>query len=237
MLLYIEGTLSPQEIRDQLSIPGSRFEKALIQYLEGSHVGEFHQANMATMESICGPRVKHPVPKVTVLGELKESTKTATIDQKAALSMPEPPPADCQADEDCGSCKRCAALATWWDRFWTRTNELVYLVNVHVHRRAHAETRCVNKEGVCMARFPRELVPESVVDHADGSLKVKKLEENMNNVTPLVTYCCGCNTDVTSLMSGTAIKAIIAYISDYVSKTSLKSYQVFSSMYDVLHEK
>jgi hypothetical protein len=128
--------------------------------------------------------------------------------------------------------------------------------NVHTHYRAYEPTAkerrakvkkgakvkytgskgCLNKEGVCMARFPRETFPKSVVDYADGSLNVKKLESQINNVTPMLTYCVRCNSDVASLLSGTAIKAIIAYVSDYISKVSLKSYQVFSAMYDVLHE-
>jgi len=43
-----------------------------------------------------------------------------------------------------------------------------------------------------------------------------------------------CNTDVTSLLSGTSIKAVVAYISDYVTKASLKIYHIFSTVKDVL---
>jgi hypothetical protein len=45
-----------------------------------------------------------------------------------------------------------------------------------------------------------------------------------------------CNTDVTSLSSGTLIKAIVSYISDYVTKPALKTHQIFSSMYDVFEK-
>ncbi|KAJ7717721.1 hypothetical protein B0H16DRAFT_1337936, partial [Mycena metata] len=34
-------------------------------------------------------------------------------------------------------------------------------------------------------------------------------------------------------MSGTAVKAVIAYVSDYISKVSLKSYQLFASVFQV----
>jgi hypothetical protein len=37
-----------------------------------------------------------------------------------------------------------------------------------------------------------------------------------------VTYLICSNTDVTGLLSGTAIKAIVAYVSDYISKPALK---------------
>ena len=52
----------------------------------------------------------------------------------------------------------------------------------------------------------------------------------MNTFTTLVSYLFRCNTDVTSLLSGTAVKAVVAYISDYISKTPLKTYVVFDTI-------
>jgi hypothetical protein len=39
------------------------------------------------------------------------------------------------------------------------------------------------------------------------------------------------------MLSGTAIKAVVAYISDYVSKISLKSYQMFASLHQVFEKE
>ncbi|KAJ7867320.1 hypothetical protein B0H13DRAFT_1636202 [Mycena leptocephala] len=39
------------------------------------------------------------------------------------------------------------------------------------------------------------------------------------------------------MLSGTAVKAAVSYVSDYISKLSLKSYQLFASMYDVFHKE
>ncbi|KAH7905610.1 hypothetical protein BJ138DRAFT_1017478, partial [Hygrophoropsis aurantiaca] len=55
----------------------------------------------------------------------------------------------------------------------------------------------------------------------------------LNSFTDLVTFLFRCNTDVTSLLSGTAIKAVIAYISDYISKPSLRTYVVFDTIKSV----
>ena len=63
-----------------------------------------------------------------------------------------------------------------------------------------------------------------------GYLTLKKGESMMNTFTYLVTYLFWCNTDVTSLLSGTAVKAVVAYISDYISKTPLKTYVVFDTI-------
>jgi len=66
-----------------------------------------------------------------------------------------------------------------------------------------------------------------MVDPKTGALNLKKGKAWMNTVTPLLTYLLQCNTDVTSLLSGTAIKAIIAYVSDYITKPGLKTYSIF----------
>ncbi|KAK0197646.1 hypothetical protein F5146DRAFT_920688 [Armillaria mellea] len=56
---------------------------------------------------------------------------------------------------------------------------------------------------------------------------MKKREPWINTFTPLLTYLLRCNTDVTSLRSGTAIKAVLIYVSDYITKPSLKTHVFF----------
>ncbi|KAJ7306337.1 hypothetical protein DFH08DRAFT_720832, partial [Mycena albidolilacea] len=63
---------------------------------------------------------------------------------------------------------------------------------------------------------------------------IKKLEPMINTITPDLTYLLRCNTDVTSLLSGTSIKAVVAYVSDYITKSSLKIYHMFDSVNSVL---
>ena len=49
----------------------------------------------------------------------------------------------------------------------------------------------------------------------------------------LLTYLLRSNSDVTSLLSGTTIKAIVAYIFDYVTKPGLKTYSIFDTITSV----
>ncbi|PBK92376.1 hypothetical protein ARMGADRAFT_881258, partial [Armillaria gallica] len=62
---------------------------------------------------------------------------------------------------------------------------------------------------------------------------LRKLEAWINTFTPLLTYLFQCNTDVTSLRSGTAIKAVISYVSDYVTKPALKTHVIFEAIRSV----
>lgn len=94
---------------------------------------------------------------------------------------------------------------------------------------------CINKQGKCKARFPRLRFEQTEVDPITGALNVKKGEVWINFFTPLVTFLLRCNTDITSLLSGTAIKAIVAYISDYVTKPGLKTYVIFDAIRQVFN--
>lgn len=62
---------------------------------------------------------------------------------------------------------------------------------------------------------------------------MKKLESMLNTISPCLTYIFRCNTDVTSLLSGTSIKAVISYVTDYIAKPTLKTYQIFATAYNV----
>ena len=90
-----------------------------------------------------------------------------------------------------------------------------------------------NKWGKCKAHFPQPILQQTEVDLKTGALNTKKGEPSMNTVTPAVTYLLRCNTDITSLLSGTVIKAVVAYVSDYISKTSLKTHVVFDTIISI----
>ncbi len=60
-----------------------------------------------------------------------------------------------------------------------------------------------------------------------GHIDMKKRELWINTFMPLLTYLLRCNTDVTLLRSSTAIKAVLIYISNYITKPSLKMHVFF----------
>ncbi|KAF4618021.1 hypothetical protein D9613_012865 [Agrocybe pediades] len=97
----------------------------------------------------------------------------------------------------------------------------------------YGQKGCLNKDGVCTARFPRDVRDATQISEEDGHIYMKKLKSMINTFTPALSFVTRCNTDVSSLLSGTSIKAIISYVTDYVTKPALKTYQVFSSTYDV----
>ncbi|TDL15794.1 hypothetical protein BD410DRAFT_679666, partial [Rickenella mellea] len=124
-------------------------------------------------------------------------------------------------------CKNCAERETWWERFQNIVDDLLLKSNVHTCRR----TSCLkNKYGTCKARFPRNVYEETMIDPETGSIELKHGEAQLNTFTSLLTYLIRCNSDVTSLLSGTAIKAVISYVTDYITKSPLKTHTIFDAV-------
>ena len=74
------------------------------------------------------------------------------------------------------------------------------------------------------------------MDQATGTLNMKKLKPWINTISPVVSYLFRCNTDVTNLRSGTALKGVILYISDYITKVSLKTHTIFDVIQSVYRD-
>ncbi|KAJ7784230.1 hypothetical protein B0H16DRAFT_1296471 [Mycena metata] len=150
------------------------------------------------------------------------------------------------------NCTECQKLQRWWDSYEHEVDDLLLRSNVHKCRdslqdkedeaskrdwrnlrpkprkRTYHERRgCLSKTGICKARFPREIFT------CNGHINIKKREPILNTFSRVLTYFLRSNTDVTSLLSGTAVKAVVSYVSDYISKLGLKTYQAFASVFDV----
>jgi len=205
MLLWIIAALTPQEIRERLLSEDSEFRKELIQYLEDVMSGEFDGETMSTMKD----KVDH-LPHT-------DPTK----------SIPTPPGMACACS---GSCISESCHEQWQEHFRTVTNEILYRSNRHSCRIGGCKA---HPNALCKARFPRSCFEETTVDDK-GHVEVKHHEAWLNTFCCLLSYLIRCNSDVTSLLSGTSIKAIIAYITDYITKTPLKSHVMFDIIQGVL---
>ena len=193
--------------------------------------------------------------KNSVQDSTEETTQVLPNYEDPTQTLPSPPTAHCSCvydnDTDSLECQRCEECDTWWGAFRATVDDLLLRSNIHTCRQGrtprsaktaneckknNAVKGCLNKDGICMARFPREHVEETYVDHSDGHIVMKKRERMMNTFSYALTYLLRCNTDVTSLLSGTSIKAVISYVSDYITKPTLKTHQIFSSAYDVFEK-
>ncbi|TDL15280.1 hypothetical protein BD410DRAFT_732928, partial [Rickenella mellea] len=207
LLLWIENSLSPQTIRDRIADGDSKFQRKITEYLESLQCGQFIQGPIDTVQKIVE----------------SESNKTSYINPVDVL--PDPPPTNCTQKECANTeCSQCKNIITWWKKFKRTVDELLLKLNVHRCR----PTSCFkNNNTSCKSRFPRDIVEESIFDPETGSITLKHGEAQLNTFTYLLTYLLRCNTDVTSLLSGTAIKAVISYVTDYITKSPLKTHSIF----------
>lgn len=210
MLVWIVNCLTPQEIWDKMLDPKSTFQQRIIEYLESVHMGEFTTGTMADVEARLD----------------KEKQRKGYVPATETLPTA-PPKKTCKTQ--CGECENCSKIIAWWKMYQYTVDELLYLSNRHSCHKG-----CMNnKYGTCKGRFPRPLFTMTTVDPESGAINIKKGESWMNWFTTLVTYLLWCNTDITSLLSGTAIKSVVAYVTDYITKTPLKTYTVFHAVRNV----
>ena len=209
LMLWIENAMSPQEICDKLLREDSAFQKSLIDYLENTHIGEFQTGSFSEVSS--------HVEELQNKDGYVNPTET----------LPSPPPSKCEAN--CEKCSDCNANKLWWESFPAMVDDIILKSNVH----KCSQLCLANKHNSCKARFPRDVVKESIVDANTGSLTLKKLEEWINYYAPILSYLIKCNSDVTSLLSSTAIKAIVAYVTEYITKVPLKTHAMFDTIRNV----
>ena len=231
LLLWIKGSLNPQEMREKIIGDDSIWQQKLIDWLERCHTGDFLTGS-----------------KDEIAAYLDESKKSSDYTDPTQ-SLPKPPPKECTIHLGVTTeveCKPCVALLEWKKQYDRTTDDLLFRSNVHscnrgirkdgTRKKNKASAGCMdNKWGKCRARFPRLTALKSFVDEV-GAITMRKLEAWINTFTPLVTYIFRCNTDVTCLSSGTAIKGVAMYVSDYITKSTLKTHVIFNTITTVFQK-
>ncbi|KAF5331977.1 hypothetical protein D9611_009023 [Ephemerocybe angulata] len=253
--IFSDGeTRKVEPVRDRLMAKDSEFVSELISYLEGSHTGDFFTGSLEDMSAKFSTK-RQPAPKSDVNVEVAPdaddseeidllvepliddskypSGHDAPVIEDPIQKLPVPPPlTTCPAVADSCTCEECSEVDKWLDHYRETVDHILYRSNVHscfvkrnvkvmgVDKQLIVGKGCLNKEKV------------TVVDK-EGHIHLMKNEPNINTVNDVMVYCFGCNTDCSSLSSGTAVKATAGYIADYICKMGLKTYQIFSSIYDV----
>ena len=225
MLLWIQGCHTPDETRSKILNPESEFRLKLIEYLESAHAGDFLLKDRSEVER----DVAHAAAQDN---GYRDPTET----------LPEPPPSESLChDTPMNDCDQCTSLKSWWSKFEATVNDLLLKSNIHKcstnrnkdgsQNKARPYKGCLdNIWGKCKARFPRPLFSRTEVDVETGSIDMRKKESWLNTFTYVVTYLFRCNTDITSLRSGTAIKGVLLYVSNYVTKPALKTHVIFETV-------
>ena len=77
-------------------------------------------------------------------------------------------------------------------------------------------------------RMPRKLVPMSTIDPDTGHISMRRSDPWINNFNEYLIAACRSNMDIKFIWSGSDAKALVYYITDYVTKTSLSFHDTFA---------
>lgn len=213
MLLWIKGTLSPEEMWQKSLDPDSDFHKSLLDYLDSVHSGDFLSGSQTEVEENVDKMMSHE--------DYQNPTEM----------LPVPPPAGVCSD-NCSKCEQCVWQQNWLGTFQKTVDDLLLKSNTHQcttnrnkdgsQNKAWSFTGCLdNIYGKCKAHFPRPIVQKTEIDEETGHIHMKKQAQWINTFMYVVTYLFCCNTDITSLRSGTSIRGVLLYITNYITKPTL----------------
>ena len=106
--------------------------------------------------------------------------------------------------------------------------ELVNSCNIHHHTMTCYKYWKKHGTPMCRMRMPRRIEYVSSINIDSGEIKLKRLHETINNFNEYIITACRSNMDIKYIFSGSDAKALVYYITDYVTKSSLSFHDTFS---------
>jgi hypothetical protein len=227
-VVWLEDACSPKELRERIKADtgwASPYMQRLKEFLDATVHGQF----------------VHPRETVEAEREQKKARSQEAAQSGHCINKKHRASCDCVwVKETCCLPKnklppasQTAAFDKALDAMLLEADLVIHESNRHAHdatkKQAH---KCGWPNKDCKARFPRAIVAATGSDD-DGHIDIKHLEPDLNTVHPILSWLLRCNTDVTCLFSGTAIKAILGYVTDYITKPALQTNVMFRSLFQV----
>lgn len=107
---------------------------------------------------------------------------------------------------------------------------LVETCNIHKHSGTCYKYSKAKSDGskICRMRMPRALVNTSSIDPSTGEIFMRRSHQWINNFNEWLISACRSNMDIKFIWNGTDAKALVYYITDYVTKSSLPFHDMFA---------
>ena len=122
------------------------------------------------------------------------------------------------------------ASPNFLSRFRADIVRLVESSNVHKHSDTCYKYSKSNKDNkkICRMRMPRKLVAVSTIDPDTGNITMRRSDSMINNFNEYLIAACRSNMDIKFIWSGNDAKALVYYITDYVTKMSLSFHDTYA---------
>ena len=106
--------------------------------------------------------------------------------------------------------------------------QLVNSTNIHHHTSTCYKYSKKHGNPPCRMRMPRRIENVSFINTESGEIMLKRLHETINNFNEYIISACRSHMDIKYIFSGSDAKALVYYITDYVTKSSLSFHDTFS---------
>ncbi|KAJ7340541.1 hypothetical protein DFH08DRAFT_617927, partial [Mycena albidolilacea] len=196
MLVWIEGNPSPQALRDRMK-DNPLFQGKMFAWLESIISCELPSTTELVIET--DGEMKPP--------KMPDGWEDPRVHKK-------PDVADMGEDEFAQ-----AMLAT--------VEELAIKSNWHVHRETcwkYLKPGEPRTDKTCRMRINGDVNPLTHIDPESESIILRRLHPRINNYNQLVLFLLRCNMDIKYIGSGEGAKALIHYVTDYVTKSALATH-------------
>lgn len=103
-------------------------------------------------------------------------------------------------------------------------HDLVVTCNWHEHTETcwkHLKAGQSRDDSHCRMRIDGSTQPVTEIDSEIGSVLLRRLHPRINNYNDLVIFLLQCNMDIKHIGSGPGAKALVFYITDYITKNGL----------------
>ncbi|THU91933.1 hypothetical protein K435DRAFT_562631, partial [Dendrothele bispora CBS 962.96] len=194
MLIWLEGGLNPNEIRDRIMGGADEdFTNRLIRYLDdtiATDIPVLHERDRTE------PSAPHP------------------CHLRHVRRLPD--------EED----------ALYNSRLKKDLSRLAYRTQLHIHSHTcYKYWKGGNSPKTCRFELDEGNIREkTIVDTSTGELTLRQQNGLVNPYNPTLLSALRCNMDIKFIGSGTSAKAILYYITDYITKSQLKAHVAFSAL-------
>lgn len=197
MLIWIEGALNPNEIRDKVTEnPDGEFVKRLLEMLDDTISNAIPALAVPESGSVAPGSVasaRHHPCAVRSLNPDDPKYPSLRIADLHHLVL------SCQVHRHAGTCYK----------YWKGPP-------------APKECRFDLDEG--------NVNPISTVDPNTGEIRLRCLNGLVNNFNETILETMRCNMDIKFIGSGQSAKAIMYYVTDYITKTQLKAHVAYAAL-------
>lgn len=200
-LIWVDGALSPQDLRDAMQKDET-----------------YKQRVLGHLESIISTEMPGFNDPAGIPSDLQPNRRTRSNPNQGSS----PARKISSAEERCFPSTQVAMEADL-------PRLIVDSGLVHEHTSTCWKYCKPGEERVCRFNLPAPIISESFVDE-EGSIQLRRLHGEINNYNAATLYCMRNNMDIKHIGSGNAAKAMIFYVTDYITKDPLQVYTIFAAL-------